>query len=82
MGEAPIRGFLCVGKAPDYYLTYFGIKQPAKLVFNLPEDGRYRVESIDTWEMKVEVCASGLSGRSEIAFAGKPFMAIRVRKTG
>ncbi|MBT4496976.1 MAG: DUF5605 domain-containing protein, partial [Gemmatimonadetes bacterium] len=58
-------------------LAYFGIKQPAKLVLNLPDDGKYRVEAIDTWEMKVEVCVEGVSGKCEIPFAGKPYMAVR-----
>jgi len=79
--QAGVVRFPCVGKAPDYYLAYFGIRQPAKVGLDLPAEGRFRVESIDTWEMKMEVASEGLSGRCEIALVGKPFMAIRITKS-
>ncbi|MFC1525608.1 DUF5060 domain-containing protein [Candidatus Latescibacterota bacterium] len=84
-GVEPLEGcldrrFLCIGRRPEYYLAYLGVRQPARVEVNLPEDAEYRVEAIDTWSMEAEVCAEGISGRTVIPFAGRPFMALRARK--
>jgi len=85
-GHEPIDGVIeyrwpCVGKSGEYYLTYFGIHQPALVDLNLPAGIRFRGEIIDTWNMTVSSCVPEiLSGSVSVAMPGKPYMALRLRK--
>ena len=42
----------------------------------LPQDGTYRIELLDTWEMTRETVMSGVSGMTRVMMPGKPYMAI------
>ena len=68
------------GKEGEYYLLYLGVHAPAIWdQLPLPEDARFAVDVIDTWEMTITP-AGEFSGKCVIDLPGKPYMAIRARK--
>ena len=71
--------FLCAGKAGQYYLTYTGVHSPAQLSFAMPP-GKYRIELIDTWDMRVFILSDTYEGTFTIDMPGKPYMAVRLQK--
>lgn len=62
-----------------YYIFYYGMHQPASRYFNL-EDGSYRVDVIDTWNMTIETVAENATGRTCIQLPTRKYMAIRIQK--
>jgi hypothetical protein len=62
-----------------YYLFYFGMHQPAARNFNL-QNGSYRIDVIDTWNMSIENVAENATGRTLVKMPGRRFMAIRIQK--
>jgi hypothetical protein len=68
-------------KGEDYYLIYFGAHQPSSLSFGLPNK-EYKVEIIDTWNMTIKPIEGTFAGKKPIPLPGKPYMALRIRKTG
>jgi hypothetical protein len=65
------------GKAGEYYLFYFGISRPRFRVIDLPEDRRFKVDVIDSWDMTVSAVPGTHSGRLRLDLPAKQFMAIR-----
>ena len=63
----------------DYCIHYLGLCQPAYRVLYLPEDERFEVEVIDTWNMTVTPVGVH-SGETRIDLPGNQYMAIRVKK--
>jgi hypothetical protein len=62
-----------------YYLFYFGMHQPASRNFNLQE-GTYRIDVIDTWNMTIETVAENATGQVKVDLPARKFMAIRIQK--
>ncbi len=62
-----------------YYLFYFGMHQPASRNFNLQE-GTYRIDVIDTWNMTIETVAENVTGQMRVDLPTRKFMAIRIQK--
>lgn len=48
----------------------------------LPKDKTYRIELIDTWNMKREIIAEGACGETEIHLPGRPYMAVLATVSG
>jgi hypothetical protein len=61
----------------EYYLLYLSVHQPACWTLDLPEDVRFRVDVLDTWEMTVTPVPGVHSGRFEIPLPAKPYVAVR-----
>jgi len=74
-------GFPCAGQPHEYYLTYFGEAQPAKMRFDGPEDETYRAEIVDTWEMTRTPVAEPVIRGSWVALPQKPYQAVILRRT-
>lgn len=72
--------YKAAGKEGEYYLLYFGVNQPSRWSFNLPEGNKYQVEVIDTWNMIITPQQSTLEGKFEVKLPGEPYMAMRIRK--
>ena len=71
----------CAGVEGEYYLCYCGgNRQSARWRIDLPEDARFTIEVIDTWEMTITPLEGAYSGRCEIPLPGKPYIALRIRK--
>ncbi len=63
----------------DYELHYYGFNRPAFRRFEFPEDEKFRIEVIDTWNMTIE--DAGIhSGTTEIKLPAREWMAVRIRK--
>ena len=72
----------CAGKAGEYYLMYFGFRQPAFRRLELPENARFTVEIIDTWEMTITPVEGTFSGECEVQLPGRPYIVLRVKRAG
>jgi hypothetical protein len=70
------------GKAGDYFLYYFGKQKPRKWQFDLPKNIKYKIEIIDTWNMKISDLEGSYSGQFEIDLPEKEYQAVRIRKSG
>ena len=64
----------------DAFLWYLDDQSAACKIVELPKDNTYRVEVIDTWEMKRETVLESASGATQVNLPGKPFMAILALK--
>ncbi|MDR3121103.1 MAG: DUF5605 domain-containing protein [Clostridiales bacterium] len=63
-----------------YYLFYYSFMRPSFRDFDFKDHENYSVEVIDTWETTIE--DRGVhSGRFRVELPGKPYMAIRIRRT-
>lgn len=71
---------VCADEEGDYMLFYYGMYCPAiREFYKLDEDGDYRVELIDTWNMTVED-QGVFHGHFELPMPGREHMLVRVRK--
>ena len=61
-------------------LYYFDFHQPIQYTFPLGT-GSYHAELIDPWQMTITSIARNLSGNVMLQLPGKPFQAIRFRRT-
>jgi hypothetical protein len=68
------------GVEGKYYLTYLWDRQHATQSYELPSDGQFKAEIIDTLAMTITPVEGELSGKVEIALPIRPFLAIRVIK--
>jgi hypothetical protein len=68
------------GQPGQYYLYYFGVRQPGRWTFDVPEDSACRVEVIDTWEMTIASLEGTFSGKFQVNLPGKPYLAVRIRR--
>ncbi|MEI7027069.1 DUF5605 domain-containing protein [Paenibacillus sp. y28] len=68
-----------LGVEGKYYLQYYNNHRPAYRELPLPEEGCYRIEIIDTWNMTITALDGEFSGVTGIPMPGKPYMAVRVR---
>lgn len=67
------------GRPGECYLTYYGIRQPGEVTFNLPDAGEYTAEVIDTWEMAVTTLPGVFSGVFTLPLPSKPFQVVLLR---
>ena len=63
------------------YLWYLGDQCPAVFPISLPENGKYSVTVIDTWEMEKEKVLKDVSGGVTVRLPGKNYVAVLAEKT-
>jgi hypothetical protein len=63
--------------AAEKMLCYFSFSRPAKRSFMLPQDKKYTIEIIDTWDMTITKLEGTYSGRVEIKLPAKTYIAVR-----
>ena len=68
----------CAGMAGEYYLAYFGIRQPAFRMLDLPENSQFEIDLIDTWAMTITPLSGRFSGKCRVDLPGRPYLALRV----
>jgi len=64
----------------DDMLCYLSFSRPKFRNFRLPEDIKYKVDIIDTWEMTVKTLDGEYSGNARIDLPAKTGIAVRFRK--
>jgi len=64
------------GSNDDYMLKYFARSCPSYADINLPENGKYRVEVIDVWEMTRSTVSERVCGNVRINLPGKEGIAV------
>jgi len=67
-----------VGQNENYKLKYFERTCPSYMNINLPENGKYRVEVIDIWEMTKSIASDNVSGALKINLPGKEGVAVLI----
>jgi len=73
------RGNPALCKEGEYYLFYFGPKQPAWRTLELP-GGPYKAEVIDTWRMTIKPLKGTFEGKFKLELPGRPYMAARFKR--
>jgi len=68
------KGNFILGKSGEYYLVYFGTTQNA--TFELAGDSPYKIDAIDTWEMKEMPYGTAQPGKQTFA-SPKAYMVYR-----
>lgn len=56
----------------EVFLTYFGDACTISGMLDLPEDGKYRIDVIDVWEMTRETVMEEAGGAVQVPLPGKP----------
>ncbi len=60
----------------DCYLRFYDTRPAARDTLPLPEDRKYTVQLIDTWNMTVETVAENVSGACTVKLPGRENMAV------
>ena len=60
----------------DCYLRFYDTRPIARDTLTLPEDRKYTIRLIDTWNMTVETVAEGVSGTYVVRLPGRENMAV------
>ena len=60
----------------NYRLQYFGRQCPSRMEIKLPDNGKYKLEVIDTWEMTRTTVESEAAGNVHIKMPGKQGIAV------
>jgi len=60
----------------EAYLRYFDRDCCSKTDIDLPEDRKYKIEILDTWEMTRTVYSESASGKVSLELPGKEGMAV------
>ncbi|HXF63083.1 MAG TPA: DUF5060 domain-containing protein [Caldilineaceae bacterium] len=79
---SPFRTFDRASKGESYYLYYFGISQPGRFFFELPEDKKYALDIIDPWNMTMTPVEGTYSGSFWLNLPSKPYHAVQARQVG
>lgn len=69
-----------IGVHPDYKLYYLGRTASCRMKLNLPENGDYKVEVIDMWEMTRSLAVSGVHGEILVGLPGKEGIAVLITR--
>ena len=86
--DSPPRGLeptdrMGTSKGTDFYLYYFGVRQPGHYTLKLSPDRTYSVELIDIWQMTLTPLAglgsSPVTGEVVVKLPSKPYLGLRVR---
>lgn len=71
-----------VGVEGEYYLLYLGLNAPARKTLDfLPEDDKFNVDIVDTWEMTITRLPQKVTKGSTIEIPAKPYMALIIQKS-
>lgn len=81
LGRVTRNGAPTAGREGQYYLSYLGVNQPSVLIVNLPDDGQFAAEIIDTWAMTITPVEGVFSGRAAIPLPAQPYLAVRIQRT-
>jgi hypothetical protein len=71
-----------VGNGEAYYLFYFGVAQPGRFHFSLPEGKSYQLDIIDPWNMTITPVPGTHSGNFWLELPSKPYHAVQARQVG
>jgi hypothetical protein len=78
--DGVLRMFPCAGQSHSYYLTYFGVHQPARMAFDVPEGEQYTADVIDTWAMTATRLDEPVVRGAAVRLPGKPYQALILRR--
>lgn len=76
LGRISDTNLSSAGQPGKFYLTYFGYHQPGQMTMMLKEEGSYRVEVIDTWEMTILPVPGVFKGSFTIDLPARPYQAV------
>lgn len=64
----------------EYMLSYYGFVQPKFQNIPLPEDHKYQIDIIDTWNMTITPIEGLHSGMTRVDLPQRPYIAVRYRE--
>lgn len=70
----------CGGKEGEYYMMYFSFNRPSFRLLELPEDSKFKIEVIDTWNMTITPVEGEFSGKFRLDLPGRQYIALRITK--
>ena len=71
---------LPIGVHPDYKLIYQERAARSLMTLQLPQNGKYRVEIIDIWEMTRKLSAENVHGEIRVGLPGKEGIALLITR--
>ena len=69
-----------IGQHPDFRLIYLERQARSFIALDLPEEGRYKVEILDIWNMTRRQAVSGVRGKFTIGLPGGEGIAVLVTR--
>lgn len=69
----------CLHDGDRFFLYYYGFSRPLYRNYTLPENRKYRLELIDTWNMTVEELPELYEGKIRIKMGARQYMAVRMK---
>lgn len=69
------------GQPGQYYLVYFGVRQPGEVTLSLPPGGTYHADILDTWAMTITPLETPVANGSRVRLPRLPYVALRLRRT-
>lgn len=69
---------ICLCKEDHWYLYYYGFFKMMYRNYTLPQGKKYKIELIDTWNMKIKELPDIYEGKIRICLGGKQYMAVRM----
>jgi hypothetical protein len=80
VGETTNTHMGSVGAVGEYYLTYFGVRQPAYVeVINLPDDAAFQADILDTWGMSITPMGV-VRNHDTVRLPSLPYLALRLKR--
>ncbi len=67
-------------ESAEWMMCYFSFAQPIFRSFRLPEDHKYQIDVIDTWNMTITPVEGIHSGNTRVDLPGRPYIAVRFRE--
>ncbi|UZR96599.1 DUF5060 domain-containing protein [Chondrinema litorale] len=78
-GLTGVSGDNYIAEGEGYILQYLGEDTPDTFTYDIPDDGTYQVDIIDTWNMEIE-SAGEFSNSVSIDLPDTQYLAIRIQK--
>ena len=75
--DRPYNGITVGHNGTDYLLTYYWMHQLKYARLKLPQDKRYRIDIIDTWNMTITEAENAAKGSVQIKLPRRNYIAVR-----
>jgi hypothetical protein len=71
------RHYPALCRGDEFFLVYFGMRQPAEMELALPEGHEYSLEVIDGWQMRITPLPGVFRAGARVPLPGRTHIAIR-----
>ena len=78
--DRPYNGITVGHNSEDFLLIYYWMHQLKFARLNLPEDKRYRIDIIDTWNMTITEAEAAAAGTVQVQLPRRKYVALRAQR--